>query len=162
MTQSEITTLLEKYWDGETSLSEEQSLKHYFAAGEVDERFAQYAPLFAAIRAEQNIEIPAAPAQRPAQRRIYWYAAAASIVGLLAVGVWWANKLQNDAIAARTQEKLYQDTYDDPQKAVAEIKAALALVSSKMRKGKKEAAKGLNKMTTVDKYMLKPKVKKFN
>ena len=41
-----IDQLLEKYWEGETSLQEEQDIKAYFAAGDVLPEHAEMAPLF--------------------------------------------------------------------------------------------------------------------
>ena len=42
------------------------------------------------------------------------------------------------------------DTYEDPEKALEEIKAVLALVSNKINKGKKEIGKGLQEVEAVD------------
>lgn len=54
-----ITQLLEKYWDGESSIAEERILKTYFSQDEIDPRLAAYKPLFMAIRAEQSLKLPA-------------------------------------------------------------------------------------------------------
>lgn len=47
MTTEQINILLEKYWNCETSISEEQELQDYFSGNEVSEEFRQYIPLFA-------------------------------------------------------------------------------------------------------------------
>ena len=39
MKNAQIAELLDRYWEGETSLDEERQLKAYFASGDVDERF---------------------------------------------------------------------------------------------------------------------------
>jgi hypothetical protein len=157
--RNNIGQLLEKYWEGETSLDEERLLKAYFAGSEVETQFLYAAPFFKAIRAEQALRLPAHRVALLKPQRPVWYrwAVAASVAGALALGGWWMaqQRLEQQRLAAL--EKLNTDTYEDPEKAAEEIKAALALVSSKMRKGKREAAKGLKKMETIDKFFKKPK-----
>ncbi|MFN4256692.1 MAG: hypothetical protein ACK4Q5_16950 [Saprospiraceae bacterium] len=160
MNYEQITALLERYWEGETSLEEERALKAYFAQPNVDARLQKFAPLFGAIRAEQSVQMidsqKVVPMRASLGGRIFRYSAAASIALLLAAGTWWYAHPPQPKVDVATQE----DTFDDPEQAAAEIKAALALVSSKMRKGKKEAAKGLQKMEAVDKFIIKPKPSK--
>jgi hypothetical protein len=163
MKYEQISALLEKYWEGETSLQEERELKNYFASGAVDPRLHSIEPLFRAVREDQGRQFTAPV---PAPRRLtivatVWrtWAVAASVAGLLFLGWLFRDQLAGPAgkpMAAETKN-LQEDTYDDPEKAAAEIKAALALVSSKLNKGKKEAAKGLRKMEKVDKYIIGPK-----
>lgn len=50
----------------------------------------------------------------------------------------------------RPPSTINQDTYEDPEQALEEIKAALALVSNKINKGKKEIGKGLQEVEAVD------------
>lgn len=96
MKYEQINALLEKYWEGDTSLEEERLLKAYFSAGQIDERLRQVAPLFAAIRQEQAVEwqrntvmkVQAGPSV--VWRR--WAAAAAAAVVLLAAGWWWLSQ----------------------------------------------------------------------
>lgn len=47
MTTEQINILLEKYWNCETTLSEERELQDYFSGQDVLEEFAQLIPLFA-------------------------------------------------------------------------------------------------------------------
>ncbi|MCC6460008.1 MAG: hypothetical protein IT260_06040, partial [Saprospiraceae bacterium] len=58
---------------------------------------------------------------------------------------------------SRTSQPQVSDpeTIDDPELALAEIRAALALVSSKIKKGKKEIDKGLQEIETLDKMIKK-------
>ena len=93
MTYEQIAHLLEKYWDGDTTLDEERALKNYFAQDAIDGRLRQHAPLFSALRAEQTVEY-----QRDGAIRVKMYAttswhrwaAAAAVVGVLATAAWWA------------------------------------------------------------------------
>lgn len=47
MTTEQINILLDKYWNCETSVSEERELQDYFSGQNVFEEFTQYIPLFA-------------------------------------------------------------------------------------------------------------------
>lgn len=55
MDTSEIKILLDKYYNGETSLEEERFLKEYFSSGKADEALAEHIPFFAALRKERDI-----------------------------------------------------------------------------------------------------------
>jgi hypothetical protein len=165
MKYQEITALLEKYWEAETSLSEEKALKTYFNGNDVDARLEEFRPYFAAVKAEKSIEMTKSIHRTLLFERPKWirYAAAASIVFLLGFGSWWYVGYQTNQQKLYTDAKnaaLQTDTFEDPEKAAAEVMAALKLVSRKLNKGKKAAAKGLNKIESVDKYILKPKSKK--
>jgi hypothetical protein len=197
---NDVQTLLEKYWEGETTLEEERQIKGYFAAGNVDERLRQYAPLFQALKEEQAVQLSKAKTV-PIRPQIYqWqgYAAAASVVILLAAGLWWAFSKPVDAPVMANQDKPAIETpvntaeqvaepnpkvlasaqsdvskrtmhpkrvihkkdkspelNAEEEAAMAEIKAALALVSSKIRKGRQEAAKGAVHLESVDRIFKK-------
>ncbi len=192
---NDIQTLLEKFWEGETSLEEERLLKSYFATGNVDARLLQFAPLFQAIREEQTVQLNKAKLV-PIRPQMYW-AAAASIAILLAVGTWWlfskpetttvlahqpvmvAPQTTHQPIVEPEKQVLAQAQHPSPPKrkinpkstkspkvvvavidaeeamAMEEIKAALALVSSKIRKGRHEAAKGATHLESVEKIFKK-------
>ncbi len=202
MTYEQINALLEKYWDGESSLDEERALKAYFASGQVDERLRNVAPLFAALRADSAVELqrnPAVPfAPGPAATWRRWAVAAASAALLVMAGWWWMSRpvdpvglppvaetprpLTPEKAAPQAEQPatIAQET-PQPEKPVAkrhrkpnvrpsgpaaidpeaeqameEIKAALALVSSKINKGKREASKNLHEIETIDKIIKKP------
>lgn len=200
---SDIQALLDRYWEGETTLEEERALKAYFASGEVDERLRAAAPLFQALREEQTVQYAhqvKAATLKPVLFNWQKIAAAASVALLLSVGLWWwsgGEKPVDEQIAAQppvfpqppvaketpatlsvTPEKvadagqsqtpvLSKKTFvkrkkpakpqPDPEAEMAmeEIKAALALVSSKLRKGRQEAAKGAIHLENVDKVFKK-------
>lgn len=209
---SDIQALLDRYWEGETTLEEERALKAYFASGDVDERLRAVAPLFQALREEQAIKAPhlsddfkssdeyARPKTKvmpPKPVHFSWQklAAAASVALLLTAGLWWwaqrekpvseqvvqqspaqqeqisapENPILEENKTATTEEKqapvFTQKTPPkhkkpaalDPEEeqAMEEIKAALALISSKMKKGRQEAAKGAIHLENVDKVFKK-------
>ena len=193
-----IQALLEKYWEGETTLEEERLIKGYFASDEVDVRLKPFAPMFQAFREEQTVQLNKGKVV-PIRPQMYW-AAAASIAILLAAGVWWMFSRPDDVtiIADKKQTPVEQPTQNTPPErdlvpnnpviaqtaisspkrvfqvkrrvakmvtkpainaeevaAMEEIKAALALVSSKIRKGRTEAAKGAIHLESVDKIFKK-------
>lgn len=197
---SDIQTLLDRYWEGETTLEEERALKAYFASGQVDERLRSVAPLFQALREEQTVQYtkPKTVELRPVHFAWQKLAAAASVALLLAAGLWWwsgKEKLVQEQIVEQPatppqqilpQEKpVAEDTKiaateetkppvlakktgikrkkpatakpldPETEQAMEEIMAALALVSSKIKKGKQEAAKGAIHLEAVDKVFKK-------
>jgi len=59
MSLAQINKLIEKYFEGETSLAEEQTLKSYFTSTEVDASLAQYKSLFIGFSELSKTEAPA-------------------------------------------------------------------------------------------------------
>lgn len=224
---SDIQALLDRYWEGETTLEEERALKAYFASGQVDERLRAVAPLFQVLRDEQTVQysksqklnlkqlilvclgtpimrVQYGKSQKAELKPVHsaWQkmAAAASVVLLLSAGLWWwagSEKPVNEQIVAQppvipqppiegetpatpsvtpdqvadsgqsktpvlskktfVKRKKPTKVQPDPEAELAmeEIKAALALVSSKLRKGRQEAAKGAIHLENVDKVFKK-------
>lgn len=200
-TYQNIQELLEKYWEGETTLEEERLLKQYFISENIDERLQAYAPLFHAIREEQTVQfekVKLAP-MRPTVYGWSGWAVAASVVLLIAAGIWWFSpkpalvewvkaepkakelnkiedkleqeKIEEQSTAAETQAvviktpkhrkksvqlpKKSKEIDPEAELAMQEIKAALALLSSKIKKGKSEAAKGASHLEEMDRVFKK-------
>lgn len=192
MQYEEIEELLDRYWEGETTLEEERALKAYFNAGFVDERLRRISPIFQAFREEQNVQL-ASKAKTPAIRpQMFQWAVAATLALLLTAG-WWLLRdgSPNEQIADKTPvelpNKMDKQEVEVPQlplatveeatskpivarkkslprqkkqapaidpetaKAMAEIKAALALVSSKLDKGRQEAVKRASYLEVMEK-----------
>lgn len=191
----DIETLLEKYWEGETSIDEERALKAYFNSGNVAEPFQKFMPLFSALRDEQAVQLNhRKKTRRVAPLMLQWqtWAAAASVALLIFAG-WkmlskpdapaWATgdkppaylpdtshkNLTNNvlpatppptrAVAAAVpkpkkstapRQEINTQPTPEEQAAMDEIKAALALISSKIGKGRSEAAKGAIHLETID------------
>lgn len=141
MNLHEIEKLLEKYFEGDTSLSEEDRLRDFFAAGQVPEKWKGLEKYFTFMAGEQALEIndpsfdekvmssvkenklaPILDLHRP---WIYWIAGvAAGLLILLAVFVKF------DPLSGRIQ-----DTYKDPQTAYLEARKILLYVSAKFNNG---------------------------
>ncbi|MBL7782904.1 MAG: hypothetical protein JNM22_16870 [Saprospiraceae bacterium] len=194
-----IEALLEKFWEGDTTLEEERLLKAYFASGQVDDSLKSYAPFFQVLRQEQAVELqrpPVVTEVRPVTYNWKPWLAAASVALLLTTGWWWSSRPNVDVPytaevtpettpvtqpEAATQPQTAQITSETPvqsrgffrhktttrkpspapqineeeEKAMLEIKAALALVSSKLKKGRREAVKGTEHLETMDRVFKK-------
>jgi hypothetical protein len=139
----EIEKLLDKYFEGETSLAEEQQLREFFTSGNIPEKWKNLEGFFTyiSLEKEQMLTDPGFDDKVMASVResrmaklidlhrpwIYWIAgAAASILILVAVFVKFdpfTNKIE--------------DTYKDPQTAYFEAKKILLFVSTKFNQGTK-------------------------
>jgi len=127
MELSNIEKLLEKYFEGETTISEEKELKVYFTRETVPSHLKQYQDLFQYFSEESNIS-PRGDLQLKTPRRISykWIGVAASVV--LAVGVFMARTLPVETAS--------KDTFEDPEIALQETKKILNMVSQYMNEGK--------------------------
>jgi hypothetical protein len=193
MKYEEIQSLLDRYWEGETSLEEERALKAYFSGAVIDDRLKAVAPLFKAIKEEQQVELKTKAKSVQIRPQLYYWAAAASVALLMLAG-WWMMKQEipqapmaelpssqppattpmpsiqpEEPIAAISPQppivnkkpmKRPAKASIAPQKqeidpetamAMAEIKAALALVSAKLDKGKKQAVQKASYLEVVEK-----------
>ncbi len=192
MKYEEISELLDRYWEGETTLEEERTLKAYFNGGNLDARLLAIAPMFQAIREEQALEMTRKAKVSPMRPQMYLWAAAASIALILVAG-WWMFREEQKApqMAIKTpveQPQVIQKQAIEPKEAavagvevpatiklvptkkrsrktpkpspeidpetaqaMAEIKAALALVSAKLDKGRNKAIKGATYLEAMDK-----------
>ena len=127
----DIEKLLEKYFEGETTLSEEKELKVYFTGEQVAPHLEKYKVLFQYYAKESQIT-SASEYRFETKKSTSWYTwigAAASVA--LVVGLFLTNLPPN-----KTEEGL--GTYDDPQIALQKTKEALNLVAQYMNEGKQE------------------------
>ena len=161
-----IKILIEKYFEGETSLQEEAQLSEYFNGDEVATELKVYQPLFQFFKAGKNILLNESAAERLNEigirqlevgksdrhptshiRHIWWRAAAA--VFILGISSYFITKQfenpNRKCVADNCRVKVYDET-GDPQKAFEEVQAALKLVSKKMKKGTDETTEGMKKV----------------
>ena len=81
-----IDDLLEKYFDGNTSQSEETTLRQYFRSDDIPERLAHYRPMFAYFDKESELERQSH--KKPSARRILVaWSAAAAVAAILIVAL---------------------------------------------------------------------------
>ena len=129
---NKIEDLLEKYFQGETSIAEENQLKEYFSSSNVAQHLEQYKPMFgyfSQVKQQKSTqEIPL----KAKKRNVAWLSIAASIVVLLGIGTYFFVSEKN---AAPTVAQSELGTYDDPEEALAATQKALALLSSNVNVG---------------------------
>jgi hypothetical protein len=129
MELNKIEILLEKYFQGETSIAEENELRNYFSSLDVAQHLEQYKPMFGyfPLAKEQMLqqEIP----RQSKKRDVTWLSIAASVVVLLGIGTYVFYNYD----AAKEQQDL--GTYDDPEVAMRATQKALALLSSHVNVG---------------------------
>ncbi len=149
-----VQALLEKYFDGSTSVEEEKALFAYFSEGESDPSLESYRlqfqlmannrepvhanPDFEARLSDMILSLDEKPYRYHLRYRLVRYAVAASIA--LLVGITGYMFMQKEW----HREK---DTYQDPQVAYAEVQKTLLYVSQKMNQGMKPL-NAVNKMNT--------------
>ena len=132
MELDKIEIILEKYFQGETTIAEENELKKYFSSPNVAQHLQQYQPLFGYFsqvkEQESTQEIPL----QTKKRNVAWLSIAASVVVLLGIGTYVYMGEKNTApVVAQTE----LGTYDDPEEALAATQKALALLSNNVNVG---------------------------
>ncbi|MFV0538379.1 MAG: hypothetical protein ACK5M3_13580 [Dysgonomonas sp.] len=83
---NDIDKLLEKYFEGETSLDEEQILRDYFLQTKIEDRHKVYKPIFNFFSEEKKEAIAPIPKKKINPSFFRWMGIAASI--LLIAGIW--------------------------------------------------------------------------
>nr|WP_199000061.1 hypothetical protein [Flavobacterium sp. ASV13] len=129
---NKIEDILEKYFQGETSIAEEKQLKEYFSSPNVAQHLEQYKPMFgyfSQVKQQKSTqEIPL----KTKKRNVAWLSIAASAVVLLGVGTYFYMSEKNITPVVMQSEL---GTYDDPEEALAATQKALALLSSNVNVG---------------------------
>ena len=142
-----IEQLIERYFQGETSLQEEQILRAFFAQDEqeVPEQLRPYSPVFAAMQQEEVLgddfdERILALTEQPAtvkartismNTRLRPLMRAAAVIGVL----FMLGTAIDHSLTPRQQQgeeinyAAYKDTYDDPTMAYDKVEGALQLIS---------------------------------
>lgn len=133
MELNKIEDILEKYFQGETSIAEENQLKEYFSSPNVAQHLEQYKPMFGyfsqAREQKSTYEIPL----QTKKRNVAWLSIAASAVVLLGIGTYFFVSEKNETTAVASQTEL--GTYDDPEEALKATQKALALLSNNVNVG---------------------------
>ncbi|AXT55823.1 hypothetical protein D1815_08700 [Aquimarina sp. AD1] len=148
MELAKLEKLLDKYFEGETTLSEEKELKVYFTGESVPSHLEKYKDLFQFFSEESQVTASSEISLNTSTSRVPWYTwigVAASIA--LIVGLFI-----KDIPAGVDPEGVY-GTYDDPELALQKTKEALDLVASLMNEGKKDLVY-LNEFDTAKKELV--------
>ncbi len=171
MEKAIIKTLLEKYWQAETTVEEEQALAAYFRQETIDPELQPYGDLFAYFGEEQQVTAGPGFDERILQRlgiadasslapddahstatvrtirpfSLGLIAAAAAIAALI-VGLFLLTPpVQRNVLATVDQPARpaeIKDTYDDPQQALAAVRHALLIASTHLNEGRQQLTGG--------------------
>ena len=138
MELNKIEDIIEKYFQGETSIAEENQLKEYFSSPNVAQHLEQYKPMFGyfsqAKEQKSTYEMPQLPKNRNKKLKATWLSIAASTVILLGAGTYfYVSESNNSTTAVASKTEL--GTYDNPEEALAATQKALALLSSNVNVG---------------------------
>ena len=145
-----IKSLLERFYNGETTLDEERELENFFRKSSVPEDLLADKDLFLSLASSpDNIEIPEefnqgildaidqSEKSEQKTRRISLYSLsglAAGLLVLISVYVFYLKDNPHSFIAGNSMA----DTYQDPMEAYEEAKRTLAYVSDKFNTGTSE------------------------
>ena len=142
MDYQQIEKILEKYWEGKTTLEEEITLKDFFTQEEVPEHLKDCAALFKYFSEEEKNAPLGLQFEEKVLNKIHpnrsgkllsWQfimKIAATVLIMVAVGTVF---FQNSKI--KSEPLVYVDTYEDPEVAYEEMKKALTIFSSQLNKG---------------------------
>lgn len=126
-----IEKLLERYFEGETSLIEESQLQDYFSEKTIAPHLEPYRSMFshfASARKETyNKEIILA--ENTVSHKRWWYSIAALVIVAIGIGFFFNNS--GDGLTSEQREALV---------AFEEMKNALNMISSNMNNGIEEMA----------------------
>lgn len=164
MEYQEIKKLLDRYFEGNSSLEEERLLRRYFSGSEVDERLKEYSPMFRFFRQQQTAAlseakaaellrtIPQVSAKRlPLRSRAGMWVLRVAAMLLIAVGMWWAYQEQTAGTeTASVDWSKYEITNEE--EALRITRGALFQVSKTLNEGANTAAGKLDKMQEIGKF----------
>jgi hypothetical protein len=132
MELNRIENIIEKYFQGETSIAEEKELKEYFSSPDVAQHLEQYKPMFgyfSQVKEQKSTqEIPL----QSKKRNVAWLSIAASVVVLLGIGTFmYVSEKNTSPVVAQSE----LGTYDNPEEALAATQKALAMLSNNVNVG---------------------------
>ncbi len=148
MDSKQIEELLEKYWNCETSLEEEQQLRDYFR-GDVPEQMKETADLFRYFEWQQKQTVSNPDFDSVVRNKIKQHRPQGKVIrmfynyGRIAAGlvvVIAATYFVRHEIRKAYPEEIV-DTYSDPKLALEETKRALMMISKGFNKAQSEAGK---------------------
>lgn len=148
MDSKRIEELLNRYWNAETSLEEEQQLREYFTGSSIPEHLKETAALFRYFESNKKKSLNDAsfdgtvlskvstPKRSKVVRLVYNTMRIAAGVAVLVVATWFIR----DEIR-KASPQVMVDTYDDPKLAFEETKKALQMISKSFGTAETQARK---------------------
>jgi len=125
-----MEALLEKYFEGETSIAEENELKDYFSSSDVAPHLEQYRPLFGYFAEAKGQKFTNTVSLISKKPKAVWWSIAASVAVLIGVGTY---TYFNTTTTSKERKEL--GTYDDPEEAFEATQKALAMLSNNVNVG---------------------------
>ena len=139
MELKQVEQLLNKYWEGETSLTEEKQLQQFFSYGEVPAHLLVYRDLFVSQEITLNPDLgldfdrEVLDKLNASENSTRWNFVRIAAIGLIlivtSIGLFKLDSTTN------TQPVAQMDTFNDPEEALAETKKAFAMISVAFNKG---------------------------
>jgi len=160
MAYENIQTLLDKYFEGSSSLAEEKQLKKYFQEEEVPPEWEAYKVLFVWQVEEQDLNLPTGfenkiLGQIEAQQQVGFVrrflrhplSRAAAIIFLM-TGMWWAYQTDSQQIETGVTAEINWDQYQPKTKeeALTITRNAMLMLSKELNKGTARVAKEVVKV----------------
>ena len=133
MEPSNIEILLEKYFEAETTIKEENELKEYFSQINIPAHLLQYQPLFGYLNISKEQKSATKTALQPKRSYLRILSIAASVVVLLGVGTF-------SYFNMKTIQKETLGDFESPEMAFRETQKALLLLSENVNVGISGAA----------------------
>ncbi len=131
MALDNIEKLIDKYFEGETSIAEENELKLYFSSSDVAQHLKQYQLMFGYFaQAKEQQFTQEIPLQTKKRNVVMWLSIAASVVILLGAGMF--KYLEN---SSTPNQFVACNAEDSPELALEQTQKALALVSEHLNTG---------------------------
>ena len=147
MSNIDINSLLEKYWNAETTLEEEQIIQAHFANQETNSPISQY---FQVLKDESKITAPnlskfnKSTSPKTIVLWTRWRALAAILVlGVAAMFLFKPNGIMQDQRATVVE-------IEDPEEALKYTKMALAMVSKNYTKGTTDLTNSMGKVNKLN------------
>ncbi|MBC7642333.1 MAG: hypothetical protein H7174_08345 [Flavobacterium sp.] len=140
MEQINIETLLERYFDGDTTLEQEKQLTNYFCGSNVAQNLKQYQPMFQFFN-QQKTGVFNQEIKLKSSNKIIWFSIAASIVLLVGLGTFYY--MNNEQI--NPGEGL--GSYQSPEVAFQETQIALQMLSNNVNVG-------INSVAYINEYQI--------
>ena len=129
MELNKIEILVEKYFQGETSIVEEKELRDYFSSSNVATELDQYKSIFGYFTLEKEQTFERKIQLKSKSSNWKWLSIAASILVLLGIGTFGYFNYNN------TNQNKNLGTYDDPEIAFRETQKALSMLSNHINVG---------------------------
>lgn len=154
MNNERIHTLLENYWNCETSVSEERELQEFFNFGDVPDDLLPYTPLFAYKQNHQAMKLSCdfekkldTLIRRTDRQKQYitikifepFLRIAASVILIAGIGI-------SVFFFARQNNQVFAETYNDPDAAIQQATLALEKLSEALQATEEASVKSLEQL----------------